>query len=149
MGSTYTVISIICFALAGVMLVLGIVLFFVLKINRVIGYFTGKTERKSIEEMKAQKENKVVAYSYADQVQSDGVRKITAGITEEMNTTSTEHYEENRIMSGSGTMVLGEMYGTTVLGQQNGTTVLSQEELDIGKINIIKNIIIIHTNEVI
>ena len=48
MGSTYKIISIICFALAGLMLTVGIILFFTLKIRVVIGYLTGKTEKKSI-----------------------------------------------------------------------------------------------------
>lgn len=46
MGSTYKIISIICFALAGLMLTVGIILFFTLKIRVVIGYLTGKTEKK-------------------------------------------------------------------------------------------------------
>lgn len=41
MGSTYNLIANICFGLSATLLITAIILFFVLKISRVIGYFTG------------------------------------------------------------------------------------------------------------
>lgn len=172
MGSTYNLIANICFGLSATLLITAIILFFVLKISRVIGYFTGKTERKSIEQMRMEKENKVAGFNYADKVQSDGIRNITAGITGGItenitNSSSTtgrlEEYapyssDNGTVALGSteqvttllndtqGTTVLSEPQGTTVLSEVQGTTVLSEEQ-GTSKLKMIKNVIIIHTTE--
>lgn len=56
MAETLSTLSIISFAAAGVFLVLAIFLWFFMKIPSVIGYFSGKTARKSIEKMRESNE---------------------------------------------------------------------------------------------
>lgn len=119
MGSTYKIISIICFALAGLMLTVGIILFFTLKIRVVIGYLTGKTEKKSIAMMQNSNKNTEMRFSYAEQVKRDGIRNITSEITDGLS---------------SGTVSLNESKVTEVLSSvdtDSGTTILSKSEIGI------------------
>lgn len=135
MGSTYKIISIICFALAGLMLTVGIILFFTLKIRVVIGYLTGKTEKKSIAMMQNSNKNTEMRFSYAEQVKRDGIRNITSEITDGLS---------------SGTVSLNESKVTEVLSSvdtDSGTTILSKSEIGIEKIILFKDILIIHTNK--
>lgn len=125
MGSTYKIISIICFALAGLMLTVGIILFFTLKIRVVIGYLTGKTEKKSIAMMQNSNKNTEMRFSYAEQVKRDGIRNITSEITDGLS---------------SGTVSLNESKVTEVLSSvdtDSGTTILSKSEIGIEKITFI------------
>ena len=132
MGSTYKIISIICFALAGLMLTVGIILFFTLKIRVVIGYLTGKTEKKSIAMMQNSNKNTEMRFSYAEQVKRDGIRNITSEITDGLS---------------SGTVSLNESKVTEVLSSvdtDSGTTILSKSEIGIEKITLFKDVLIIH-----
>ncbi len=52
----FRIISIVCFSIAGVSLLLALFLFFKFKIISVIGDLTGKTARKSIEKMREENE---------------------------------------------------------------------------------------------
>jgi len=133
MGSTYKIISIICFALAGLMLTVGIILFFTLKIRVVIGYLTGKTEKKSIAMMQNSNKNTEMRFSYAEQVKRDGIR--TSEITDGLS---------------SGTVSLNESKVTEVLSSvdtDSGTTILSKSEIGIEKITLFKDVLIIHTDK--
>lgn len=134
MGSTYKIISIICFALAGLMLTVGIILFFTLKIRVVIGYLTGK-QRKSIAMMQNSNKNTEMRFSYAEQVKRDGIRNITSKITDGLS---------------SGTVSLNESKVTEVLSSvdtDSGTTILSKSEIGIEKITLFKDVLIIHTDK--
>lgn len=135
MGSTYKIISIICFALAGLMLTVGIILFFTLKIRVVIGYLTGKTEKKSIAMMQNSNKNTEMRFSYAEQVKRDGIRNITSEITDGLS---------------SGTVSLNESKVTEVLSSvdtDSGTTILYKSEIGIEKITLFKDVLIIHTDK--
>ena len=52
----FRIVSIVCFSIAGVSLLLALFLFFKFKIISVIGDLTGKTARKSIEKMREENE---------------------------------------------------------------------------------------------
>lgn len=159
MGATYETISIVCFGLAAFFFVSGIVLFFTLRINRVVGYFTGRTEKKSIIRMrqeKEQKENKAGRFSYADKVQSiDAQNAQSSGVGNIQKTESVSHRHSDSMTekltdikpAQTKTTVLSENNGTTVLGENNETTILGEDDLP--RIHMIKNIIIIHTSETI
>lgn len=53
----YRIIAIVCFSIAGLMLIASIILFFWYKIPKVVGDLTGSTERKAVESIRRHNES--------------------------------------------------------------------------------------------
>lgn len=60
-AETYQIISLVCFGLAGVFLIIAITLFFKLKIIEVIGELTGRTARRQIQAYRKEAERKDIS----------------------------------------------------------------------------------------
>ena len=125
MNNTFQIISIITFVLAGLLFVLAIILFFALNVKKSIDILSGHAEKKSIMQMQssvAVKEKQKV-YSYTEKV--------------------TESLEEDNY----ATIVLNENeQATTILSDNIETELLNNSH---NGIRIIKEVIYIHTNEVL
>lgn len=112
----YQRLFIISLILAGLMFVLSIVLFFVLKIPAVIGYLTGKTTKHSIEN----KTRRYTAFTTSD-ISKNGV---TGNISKPFSNVG-----KTAKMTDSNTTTVLSSDGTTVLaGTANATTVLVNDE---------------------
>lgn len=167
MSDILNTISLVSFALAGILLVLAVVIFFVFKIPSVWGDLSGKNARKSIERMRRsnEKSGKKAHVSsnvnlqrgkLTDKIQEANIKddEQTAvlnntNITSELrDTNATEILVDN-----NETALLVDDNATTLLVDDNATTLLSDyqaKQLDINNVfDYIENIIIIHTNEVI
>lgn len=164
--------------LAVILLIVSIILFFVLKIPKVIGDLSGATAKKAIENIRSQNENsgeKTYRSSIVnrergkltDKISASGriqkyitaqtsamhTEKITTGYTEE-TAVLPEHSQETTILDTSinETEVLSsftnETMGLNTVSQMNETTLLQPEE---EKFNffIEYEITYIHTNEYI
>lgn len=150
--------------LAILSLIIAIILFFVLKIPRVVGDLTGATARKAIENIRNQNEisgDKTYKSSYVNRERGKLTDKITATgslvkpsidvsngamattkiSTKRLETEALESYETSLLDNGSNE--------TTVLNDSlnNETTVLDQENCDAFTIEY--ELTLIHTNEVI
>ena len=151
----YRYIFFISAGLAALCLILSVILFFVLKIPRVIGDLTGSTAKKAIENIRNQNESsgdKVHKTSYVnkqrgritDKMTDSGKLIPTASVNEggamataKISTTvlatqARESYEASLLESNTEeTTILDSSSGneTTVLSQNTGneTTVLSQD----------------------
>lgn len=139
--------------LGGVMLAVSVVLFFVLKIPKVIGDLSGATARKAIKNIREQNEAsgdkiyKASAYNEArgrltDKishsgrvVQAQGVQGYGGhGTTEIAPQYQTGDSGENQttVLGGvSETTVLGGINETTVLDAANQTTLLNERTVDL------------------
>ncbi len=161
---------------SGLMLVTSIVLFFVLRIPKVVNDLTGRTAKKAIEAIRMQNEqtgDKAYKSSAVNMQRGKVTDKIspsgrlqqreetpfgTGRITEKISTSrlSREDLGETTVLdTANETTVLGGEYGeTTVLGGEYGeTTVLSapeaQPQIQPQQFTIEYEITYIHTNEVI
>lgn len=125
--------------LAAIMFIISVILFIVLKIPSVIGYFSGATQRKAIEDMRNQNEStgqktyKSSAVNkergkLTDKISQSGslIKNPSSSIWGAMSTEkiSTQRLEEE---AANETTVLGSNE-TTVLGGGNETTVLGSSE---------------------
>lgn len=128
---TLQTLSIICYIAAGVLFLLGIALFFVLDIKRVVGILSGSTARKAIEEIK--RKNQSFGNSSMDEV------NLARGqITDKISPSGRIHLQNSAFAMSMETQKLNTAQlfptsnETTVLNVQNlassasETTVLSQ-----------------------
>ena len=148
--------------LAGIMLVVSVLVFFLLKIPTVIGDLTGANARKAIENIRNQNENsgeKTYRSSQVNRERGKLTDKISpsgrliknptdilggAMATEKIGTQQLVSDETTVLDSGNETTVLtGELSGG------NETTVLNQEDIPNNVFEIEYEITYIHTNEVI
>lgn len=132
--------------LAGIMLAISVVLFFVLKIPHVVGDLTGANARKAIEKIRNQNENtgdKVYKSSHVNRERGKITDKISpsgrliktptgqmggAMATEKIGTGQMPPAEETTVLGSNETTVLGSSE-TTVLNSGAGeTAVLSNNE---------------------
>lgn len=147
-------------ALAVIMLIISVVLFFVYKIPSVIGDLTGSTAKKAIEDIRNQNEstgNKVYKTSQVNRERGKLTDKISPSGSLLRNPTdaiggamATEKISTQELPP--------ESYETTVLEASNETTVLEQNAtettvltpiLDTVQFVIEYDITYIHTNEII
>lgn len=170
MAQTYNIISIVAFSLAGVGLIVSVILWFKFGIWGIIGDLSGRTAKKSIEQMRAENEKSGIKSYRPSPIALD-----RGGLTEAVeliksSNTATEKLdpEENVTeLLADGTEVLVD--GTEVLvnetevleetGLLNETTLLSEaEDMDgatellteeFESFQMIQDIILIHTNETI
>lgn len=162
--------------LAALCLILAVILFFVLKIPRVIGDLSGSTARKAIENIRNQNEstgNKTYKSSKVNQARGMVTDKITASgsvikplvdisngamattkiSTSRLETEALESYETSLLNNNiSGETTVLSAYGsgeTTVLDSfSNGeTTVLDEANFDAFTIEY--ELMFIHTDEII
>lgn len=158
--------------LSGIMFVISVVLFFVLKIPHVVGDLTGSNARKAIEKIRNQNEasgDKVHKTSHVNRERGKITDKISpsgrllkdptgqvggAMPTEKIGTQQLPQTDETTVLGGNETTVLGGNE-TTVLGGgepsaygAGETTVLSATEAPV-LFQIEYEITYIHTDEVI
>ena len=162
MSDILNIISLVSFVLAGILLVLAVVLFFVFKIPSVWGDLSGKNARKSIERMRQNNEKtgkKAHVPSNVNKIQETQKSNIkddeqtavlnNSNITSELKDTNATEI----LVYNNATALLVDDNATTLLVDDNATTLLSDYQAEQPDINnafdYIENIIIIHTNEVI
>ena len=174
MSETLRLLSIISFSVAGVSLVLSAFFWFFFKIPNVIGDLTGRTARKSIAKMRAANE-KTGTKSYMESKTNARRGKLTGtmpdtseqngksaseegrpdtGLLAENQTDTVESeetemldYEETGIPDREETGLLTDEDATVPLE----STVKKQPSQRTGgiKLNILDNVVLIHTDEVI
>ena len=126
----------------GLFFVISVVLFFTLKIPRVINDLSGRTAKKAIANIRMQNEqsgDKTYRSSpvnlergkITDRISKSGslIRREetpfgVGHVTEKIDDYQMSAGETSVLESANETTVLGAMNGTTVLGAMNGTTVL-------------------------
>ncbi len=163
----YRYIFIIGAILAGIMLVLSVILFLVLKIPKTIGDLTGSNARKAISSIRNRNDKNEKAANEEDRY----TRDISGGVNNN-SFTGTNNYGNLGHSSNKSneTSVLGEAdtfaAQTTVLNNENETTVLNQfsanmnatvsldettilGDASVPKVEIEYEITYIHTDEVI
>ena len=170
MSDILNIISLVSFVLAGILLVLAVVLFFVFKIPSVWGDLSGKNARKSIERMRQNNEKtgkkahvpsnvNLQRGKLTDKIQETQKSNIkddeqtavlnNSNITSELKDTNATEI----LVYTNATALLVDDNATTLLVDDNATTLLSDYQAEQPDINnafdYIENIIIIHTNEVI
>lgn len=172
MATTFRIVSIVMFCLAGACLAFGIFCFFRFKIPKIIGDLSGRTAKKSIEQMRAENE-KSGNKSYRPHPVAQSRGTVTEPIKQSGRlkkqkaqkqpvSKKAESSPPNNTGSGA-TDVLDDLNateplnynegGTEILGE--GTQVLSGDEIQVAlnqsetKLKMIQNIVFIHTEEVI
>ena len=154
--------------LAGIMLVVSVVLFFVLNIPHVLGDLTGANARKAIENIRNHNEGtgeKVYKSSYVNRERGKITDKISASgrllkqstsqtggamATEKIGTPQLVQAEETTVLNSDETTVLDGGAGeTTVLSSAVGETTVLAVEVPPVMFQIEYEITYLHTNEVI
>lgn len=142
MAQIYRIVSIAAFSLAGVSLVLAVIFWVKFRIWKVISDLSGRTARKSIEQMRAANE-KSPKKSYHSVLAAAGCAKLTEPILQ-------KEQKEAAIRNGEGTSLLQySVNGTEILktaGLRRKEKGSVQEHRDF---RILQDIVVIHTNEVI
>ncbi len=122
-SSLYEMLSIISFALAGVLFAAAAAAFIKFKIPSVVGYLTGATARKKIKEMQSEKYNGQQADSKEKRGNTD---KLSTDKLKNKKSASNPAINSQEDLSGSEkTDVLTQTDSTTVLEGSEETTVLS------------------------
>lgn len=169
MAQTLQLLSIISFVVAGACLILAVFLWFFLRIQNVIGDLSGRTARKSIARMRAANE-KTGNKSYRESKTNAERGKITGtmrgiGVESQLKKTpETELLSENKadglksettaILDDEATSILGSET-TGLLVDENATAPLdavkpaNSARTGGKKLEIIDEVMIIHTTEVI
>ncbi len=112
-------LSVVAFALAGVMLVVAIVLFFVLNIPRVFGEVSGSTAKKAIEDIRKQNEttgNKAYKPSPVNQQRGK--------ITEKISSHGSSKDKDKNVTVSVGT---AQLKGTPAADKSSETVILGNE----------------------
>lgn len=172
MATTYRIISIVMFCLAGACLAFGIFCFFIFKIPKIIGDLSGRTARKSIEQMREENE-KSGNKSYRPHPVAQGRGTVTEQIKQSGRSKKSNAQKQPSAKisgasqpdnTGSGaTDVLDDLNATQPLNYSKGATevlnegtqILSANEIRAAinqsktQLNMIQNIVFIHTEEII
>lgn len=169
MAQTYNIISIVAFSLAGLGLAVSVFIWFKFDIWGIIGDLSGRTARKSIEQMRAENEK-----SGKKSFRPSPIAIERGGLTEAVEIIRSANEETEKLgpeenvteLLADGTEVLcdgteilnesSEYYETELLNEttvlneaefpEEGTTVLSE---DTGSFRMVQDIILVHTNETI
>ena len=167
MAETLSTLSIISYIIAGVAIAIAVILWFFFDIPTVIGDLSGRTARKSIAKMRVANEK-----SGAKKYQESKINKERGKLTETMkgagksdlddrpdtgllveNKVNSIVSEETGLLTNESTDVLdGEETGLLV--DENATVALKKESVKTvrtggKKLNLIEEIRLIHTDEVI
>lgn len=168
MASVLKTVSIVLFVLASVCFVIGIITFIVFKIPSVIGDLSGRSARKSIEQMREANE-KGSEKSHRPRSRSADRGTVAKQMEKSKklseNTAPKQSEKANKNVSdGSGaTDVLEDVNATVNLNYDAGATELLSEETEVlsgisiqsalnetaVKFKMLQNIVLIHTDEVI
>lgn len=162
MAETLQLLSIISFAVAIVCLVLAVFFWFLFKIPTVIGDLSGRTARKSIAKMRAANE-KTGGKSYKTSQTNAERGKLTETIpNKKKNNPETTLLMENKAnkLSSELTGILDneetdnlDSDATGLLVDKDDTAVLldsdSHIDTNVRKLELIEEVMIVHTNEVI
>ena len=135
--------------LCGIMLIASVIIFFVLKIPRVIGDLTGSTARKAIEEIRQQNEE-----SGHKTYRSSAVNRERGKLTDKISPSGSLLKDDTTGLGGAmetekiGTQqLMPEVGETEVLEFAAGETEVLSEETNVFKIEY--EITFIHTEEMI
>ncbi len=141
-ATTWTIIAIIAFSLAGISLIVAIFIFFKMDILAVIGDLSGKTVAKEIRAMKeAELSGQKKTYNYNPKsvnLGEDGIRKIA--VSEQMAPMpqqSTVDPNATEVLSSDATEVL-DMGATEVL-TSNATEVLEAGATEVLTTDVVQN----------
>lgn len=156
MAETYNLISVIAFSLSGVGLIASICIWFKFGIWGIIGDLSGRTAKKSIEQMRAENEK-----SGKKSYRPSPIAMARGGITEITVDSNRDEITEKLDLDENATELLGEetevltnvtelFEQTTVLVEQEDGEILTEllsEEAE--SFRMIQDIILVHTNETI
>lgn len=156
MAETYNFISVISFSLSGIGLIASICIWFKFGIWGIIGDLSGRTAKKSIEQMRAENEK-----SGKKSYRPSPIAVARGGITEVTGDSANDEITEKLDLDENLTELLGEE--TEVLTEERElfeqTTVLDEQETDelmtellseeVESFRMIQDIILVHTNETI
>lgn len=167
---TYRYIFLGALIACGVFFVISAILFFTLRIPKVISDLSGRTARKAIENIRMQNEqsgDKTYQSSAVNLQRGKLTDKIsrsgrlltrhetpfgTGVITEKISTQKLSHAEETEVLStGNETTVLSESAGETdvLVAPAGETEVLAPAEQPVQAFSVEFEITYIHTNEII
>lgn len=172
LAQIYFIVSIVGFILSGVLLAVSIFLFIKLNIPKIIGDLSGRTAKKSIEQMREENE-KSGKKSYRPHPVASSRGTLTEPISEPPKNAKKQSKKAKAqspasvplapTMTGNETEILDDanktvplnydMNGTEVLGE--GTEVLSQSVInealnpEIARVKMLQSIVLVHTEEVI
>lgn len=148
MAQIYTIISITAFSLAGIFFLTSCFLWFKFEILKIIGDLSGRTAKKSIEQMRADNEK-----TGRKDFRPTPAAKARGKLTETIDKKEEKPFESKTapVTDGMATELLNEneIMGTELL--QEGTEVL-EESIDNAKvenIEILESITLIHSDEII
>ncbi len=148
MAQIYTIISITAFSLAGIFFLTSCFLWFKFGIMKIIGDLSGRTAKKSIEQMRANNEK-----TGRKDFRPTPVAKERGKLTETIDKQEGKAFESKAVpvIDNMATEPLNEneIMGTELL--QEGTEVL-EESIDNAKvenIEILESITLIHSDEII
>lgn len=152
---TYQWISIIGYICAVVFLAAAVFLFFYLNIPQVLGYLTKRTERKAVEAIRAETEQRM------EKSAQEIVKNRSGTKTDEIPAEKLEWEARNAMMDQNATTLLNGTDATTLLGGTDATmlpgntqetTVLNGEPYAmaaVAEVVIEEEILWIHTDEII
>ncbi len=148
MADTLSIISSIFFVAAGVFAVLAIALWFLFRIPAVIGDLSGRTAKKSIEQMRRDNE-KNSEKSYESVPKKTGGKARAGGYE-----TGLLNENKARGRTSEETELLIEAEDTGIFGDDNTTEQLNEVQDSQRKpvgitLSVIEEIMLIHTDEVI
>ena len=157
MAQTYNIISIAAFSLAGAGLIVSVILWFKFGIWGIISDLSGRTAKKSIEQMRAENEKSgkksfrpsPVALERGGITEAVEIVQSSSDVTEKLSAdeNATEVLEDGTEVLVDNTELLNE---TSLLDGANassgGTEFLSG---DLKSFRMIQDIILVHTNETI
>ena len=134
-------LSFIAFILAGVFLMVAVILFFVFRIPRIVGYLTGRTAKKAIAQIAANNGNmeedaKEIQEQYNMNFQQSESGRL-ASVTETLDLTETVLLRPEK-----------EAEETTLLSL-NEPSARSEDRMSQTEFQLIRNIIFVHSEDVI
>lgn len=148
MADILTIVSVISFILAGVFAILAIALWFLLKISIVIGDLSGRTARKSIELMR---QNNEKTGNKSFQLKEQRIEKINrqgfdeTGLLYE-NMVQEQYSQATGLLINDSTVGLNDLAETSPLID---TEKMMQRKAAMVSVNLLEEVIFIHTDEVI
>lgn len=165
MADTLSSLSVVAYVLAGLLFVGAIVLFIVLKIPKVIDYFTNRSAKRSVKKMVS-----TGGASFKNATfQTSSVNRNRGKITEPVSVPNPQKYFGDSVKSRRPETGLlndskevpyilkptADLAGKTELLDENGTNVLSETIENVAtsrphmELTILDEVVLIHTDEVI
>lgn len=148
MAEIYTIISIAAFSLAGVFFLLSCIFWFKFGIMKIIGDLSGRTAKKSIEQMRAQNE-KTGRKDFRPTPAARERGKLTETIEKQERKSFESEDTASLDSMATEPLDINEPMGTELL--QENTEVLNDSDIDgkIEEIEILDSITLIHSQQII